>query len=37
MLKTKSYFTLWTTEYIFIVFDLNQIKYCNELLVPAKT
>ena len=37
MLKTKSNFTLWTTEYIFIVFDFNQIKYCNELLVPAKT
>ena len=33
--KTKSKLTLITTEYIFTVFDFNQIKYCNELLVPA--
>ena len=31
--KTKSNCTLLTTEYIFTVFDFNQIKYCNELLV----
>ena len=37
ILKTKSNFTLSTTEYIFTVFDFNQIKYCNELLVPALT
>ena len=37
ILKVKSNFTLWTTEYIFTVFDFNQIKYCNELLVPALT
>ena len=35
ILKAKSNFTLWTTEYIFTVFYFNQIKYCNELLVPA--
>ena len=37
ILKTKSNFTLWTTEYIFTVFDFNQIEYCNVLLVPALT
>ena len=37
ILKAKSNFTLWTIEYIFTVFELNQIKYCNELLVPALT
>ena len=37
ILKTKSNFTLWTTEYIFTGFDFNQIKYCNEFLVPALT
>ena len=37
ILKTKSNFTLSTTEYIFTVFDFDQIKYCNELLVPALT
>ena len=35
ILKAKSNFTLWTIEYIFTVFELNQIKYCNKLLVPA--
>ena len=37
ILKTKSNFTLPTTEYIFTVFDFTQIEYCNELLVPALT
>ena len=35
ILKAKSNCTLWTIEYIFTVFEFNQIKYCNELLVPA--
>ena len=35
ILKAKSNFTLCTTEYIFSVFDFNQIKYCNELLAPV--
>ena len=35
ILKAKSNFTLWTIEYIFTAFEVNQIKYCNELLVPA--
>ena len=37
ILKAKSNLTLWTTEYIFTVFDFNQIKYCIELLVPTLT
>ena len=37
ILKAKTKFTLWTIEYIFTVFEFNQIKYCNELLVPALT
>ena len=37
ILKAKSNFTLWNTKYIFTVFDLNQIKYCNELIVPTLT
>ena len=37
ILKTKSNFTLSPTEYIFTVFYFDQIKYCNELLVPALT
>ena len=37
ILKAKSNFTLWTTEYIFTVFNFNQIKYCNKLVVPALT
>ena len=37
ILKAKSNFTLWTIEYIFTVFEFNQIKYCNELLVPTLT
>ena len=35
ILKAKSNFTLLTIEYIFTAFEFNQIKYCNELLVPA--
>ena len=35
ILKAKSNFTLWTIEYNFTAFELNQIKYCNELLVSA--
>ena len=35
ILKAKSNFTIWTIEYIFTAFEFNQIKYCNELLVPA--
>ena len=35
ILKAKSKFTLLTIEYIFTAFEFNQIKYCNELLVPA--
>ena len=37
MLKTKSNFTLWTSEYIFTVFYFNQIRYWNEWLVPTLT
>ena len=35
--QNKSNFTLWATNYIFTVFDFNEIKNCNELLIPALT
>ena len=37
ILETLSNFTLLTTEYIFTVFDFNQLKCCNKLLIPAQT
>ena len=37
ILKTKSNFTLFSTEYIYTHSDFKQIKYCNEFPILSQT